>query len=212
MDLMRSEFGSVLGRVLGRRLFVLSSITAATRPLLAVGEGYKFPAVDDLKNKVTLDGVTIGVEAFSTAEQTAKVFGKVDPNKYEVLPVLLGIKNDRKSALRTAPLDLQYIVPGLGKVQALRPDEVMYAGDAPSRPNLGPSPLPIPRRRKKNPLSAPEIEGKAYVAKMIAPGDSALGFVYFNVRHRTSAKFYLSGLADSASGQELFYFEIPFEN
>lgn len=178
----------------------------------AVGEGaFKFPPVDEMKNKVTLDRVTIGVEAFSTAELAAKVFGKVDPNKYEVLPVLLGIKNDRPGALRCAPLVLEYIVPGLGKVEALRADEVMYASSAPSRPNLGPKPLPIPTRRKKNPLSAPEIEGKAFAAKMIAAGDSAHGFVYFNVRHRPSAKFYLSGLADSTSGQELFYYEIPFE-
>jgi hypothetical protein len=178
-----------------------------------VGEGtFKYPPVDQMKNTVSLDGVTIGVEAFSNAELTSKVFGKVDPNRYEVLPVLLGIKNGRKTALRTAPLELQYIVPGLGKVEALRPDEVIYAGEAPSRPNLGPRPLPIPTRRKKNPLSAPEIESKAFVAKMIAPGDEAHGFVYFNVRHRTSAKFYLSGLADSSTGQELFYYELPFEN
>jgi hypothetical protein len=195
-----------------KQWIVLSSITSAARPLFAVGEGFKFPPVEDMKNKVTLDGVTIAVEAFSTTEQTSKVFGKVDPNRYEVLPVLLGIKNDRKTALRSSPLELQYIVPGLGKVEALRPDEVMYAGEAPSRPNLGPKPLPIPTRRKKNPLSAPEIEGKAFVAKMIAPGDSASGFVYFNVRHRTSAKFYISGLADSSTGQELFYYEVPFEN
>ncbi len=177
-----------------------------------MGEGtFKYPPVGEMKNKVTLDGVTIGVEAFSTPELTSKVYGKLDFNRYEVLPVLMGIQNGRKTPLRCSPLDIQYIVPGLGKVEALRPDEVMYAGEAPTRPNLGPKPFPIPTRRKKNPLSAPEIEGKAFVARMIAASDSAHGFVYFNVRHRPSAKFYLSGLADSASGQELFYIEIPFE-
>jgi hypothetical protein len=164
-----------------------------------------------MKSKVSLDGVTIGVIPFSTAEMTAKVFGKVDPNKYEVLPVLLGIQNDRKAPLRCAPLEVQYIVPGLGKAEALAPEEVLYAGDGPSRPNLGPRPLPIPRKRKRNPLSAPEIEGKAFAAKMIAPGDVAHGFVYFNVRHRANAKFYLSGLVDAVSQQALFYFEVPFE-
>ncbi|MDX2268053.1 MAG: hypothetical protein NW208_08095 [Bryobacter sp.] len=190
---------------------MLSSIAAVPGPLAAIGEGFQYPPVESLKSKVTLDKVTIGVQPFSTAELTAKVFGKVDPNKYEVLPVLLGIKNERTGALRCSPLDLQYIVPGLGKVEALAPDEVLYAGDAPSRPNLGPRPLPLPRRKKKNPLSAPEIEGKAFAAKMIAAGDVAYGFVYFNVKHRANAKFYLSGLVDATTQQALFYFEIPFE-
>jgi hypothetical protein len=165
-----------------------------------------------MKNKVTLDEVTIGVEAFSTKEQTAKVFGKLDPNQYEVLPVLLGIQNGRKNALRCADLEMQYIVPGAGKVEALRGDEVLTAGSAPSRPNLGPRPLPLPPKRQKNPLAAPEIEGRAFAAKMIAAGDSAHGFVYFNIRHRVSAKFYLTGLVDAGTSKELFYFEVPFEN
>jgi hypothetical protein len=51
----------------------------------------------------------------------------------------------------------------------------------PTAPNLGPKPFPIPTRRKKNPLSAPEIEGRSFAARMIAAGESASGFFYFNI-------------------------------
>lgn len=165
-----------------------------------------------MKAKITLDGITIGVEPFDRQEKTEKAFGKLDPNKYEVLPVLLGIKNNRKTAIQCGRLDLQYIVPGQGKVSALAPNEVMAAGGGPTRPNIGPKPIPLPTRVKKNPLSAPEIEGRAFSAKMIAAGESATGFVYFSIRHRSNAKFYLSGLVDAATKQEIFYFEVPFES
>lgn len=196
-----------------RRDWILfSSIAAAGPRAWAVGEKWQAPAVEDMKAKVTLDGITIGVEAFDRQEKAEKVFGKLDPNKFEVLPVLLGIKNGRKTAIQCGSLELQYIVPGQGKVNALQPDEVRTAGGGPSRPNLGPKPLPIPTRVKKNPLSSPEIEGRAFSAKMIAAGESATGFVYFNIRHRANGKFFLSGLVDAATKQEIFYFEVPFEN
>lgn len=191
-----------------REFFVIPSIAVSG---WAIGESqFKAPAASSMKSRVELDHVIIGVEAFDTAEKTAKAFGKLDPNKYEVLPVLMVIQNNRKTALRVSPLDVQYIVPGMGKVDALRLDEVTSAGGGPNRPNLGPKPLPLPTRVKKNPLAGRDIEERAFVAKMIAPGESASGFFYFNLRHRTTAKIYVNGLADAATKNEIFYFEIPF--
>lgn len=193
-----------------REWIVFSSI--ATK-LSAVGEStFKAPNAEDMKSKVALDQVVIGAEAFSTPEKSARAFGKLDPNKYEILPVLIVIKNNRKSPLKVSPLQVQYIVPGMGKIDALRSDEIASAAAGPTAPNLGPKPFPIPTRRKKNPLSAPEIEGRSFAARMIAAGESASGFFYFNIRHRTTAKIYINGLVDAASNQEIFYFEIPFED
>ena len=163
-----------------------------------------------MKSRTALDQVIIGVEAFDTADKASKAFGKLDPNKYEVLPVLIVIKNNRKAPIKVSPIDVQYIVPGLGKISALRSDEVTSAAAGPTAPNLGPRPFPIPTRRKKNPLSAAEIEGRAFAARVIAAGESASGFFYFNIKHRTTAKIYINGLVDATSNQEIFYFEIPF--
>lgn len=163
-----------------------------------------------MKSKVTLDQVIIGVEAYDREEKTSKAFGKLDPNKYEVLPVLIVIQNNRKTALKVSPLEVQYIVPGQGKIYALKSDEIATAASGPSAPNLGPKPLPFPTRKKKNPLMAPEIEGRSFAARVIAAGESASGFFYFNIKHRTTAKIYLNGLVDAATNKEIFYFEIPF--
>jgi len=73
-----------------------------------------------------------------------------------------------------------------------------------------PSPIPIPIK-KKNPLDAWEIEGRALAAQMVAPGMTASGFLYFQTKTEDGATIYLSGLTEARTGKELFYFEIPLE-
>jgi hypothetical protein len=63
----------------------------------------------------------------------------------------------------------------------------------------------------KNPLTAWEIEGRAFAAKMLPAGQTASGFFYFQTGLQRGATLYLNGLADAASGQEMFYYEIPLE-
>ena len=65
-------------------------------------------------------------------------------------------------------------------------------------------------KNPKNPLAAWEIEGRAFSAKMIPPGQSASGFVYFQTpTSSAAASLYISGLVNAATGNELYYFEIP---
>ena len=64
---------------------------------------------------------------------------------------------------------------------------------------------------KKNPLDAWEIEGRAFSAKMLPPGQSASGFLYFQTGLQRGATIYLSGFTEAATGKELLYFEIPLE-
>lgn len=157
-----------------------------------------------------LEDVTIGIKPYETAELAKEVFGKVNPNQYEVLPVLVVIENGRKSALRCDRLQVEYVIPGVGKLEHTPLGELRSVV-GPTKPNTNPSPLPIPRRSvKKNPLNAPEIEERAWSAKMIGPGESAHGFFFFQTRHRTSARLYLTGLFEPATGKELFYYEVPF--
>jgi hypothetical protein len=103
------------------------------------------------------------------------------------------------------------VIPGAGKIENTTLDELRGVV-GPTRPAPGPNPLPIPRRNKvkKNPLLTPEVERNAWSARLIAPGESASGFFYFQTRHRTSARIYLTGLTEPATRKELFYYEIPF--
>jgi hypothetical protein len=65
-------------------------------------------------------------------------------------------------------------------------------------------------KNNKNPLAAWEIEGRAFTAKMVPPGQSASGFVYFQTPTTSeAASMYISGLVNATTGNELYYFEIP---
>ena len=66
-------------------------------------------------------------------------------------------------------------------------------------------------KSKKNPLDAWEIEGRAMSAKMLPPGQSASGFYYFQTILQPGATVYLNGLYEAASGNEIFYFELPLK-
>jgi len=174
-------------------------------------EPFKAGAAGSYAANQKLEGVTIGVQPFDTAELCRTAFGKLNPNQHEVLPVLVVIENNRKSALRVDGVKIEYVIPGVGKIENTTLDELRGVV-GPTRPAPGPNPLPIPRRNKvkKNPLLTPEVEKNAWSARMIAPGETASGFFYFQTRHRTSARIYLTALVEPATGKELFYYEIPF--
>ena len=53
---------------------------------------------------------------------------------------------------------------------------------------------------------------RAFVAKMLPPGDSASGFFYdFEARPESGDSIYLNGLHEGRSGKEIMYFEFPMK-
>ncbi|MGD0133699.1 MAG: hypothetical protein ABSE57_16735 [Bryobacteraceae bacterium] len=161
--------------------------------------------------KQTNDHVTVAVAAYDTEELAHTAFGKLNPNQYGVLPVLVIIQNDTDQALKLEHLDLEYTGIDGQRVEATPADEVQTLG-GPDRPDV-PVARPIPIHRKhKNPLDVWEIDGLSLAAKLLPPHESVHGFVYFQTTHRPGSKFYLTGIKVAATGQDLFYFEIPLEN
>jgi hypothetical protein len=154
----------------------------------------------------------LAADAYSTEEQTKPPFGKLNPNKHGVLPVLLLLSNTSGTALRLDKMKAAYILPDRQNVDATPAAELPYL-TAPTRPKMGPSPVPpIPglgRNNKKNPLSAVEIESRAFAAKMLPPGESAHGFLYFHLTHRPGSILYITGIEEAGTGKELFFVEIP---
>jgi hypothetical protein len=154
---------------------------------------------------------TVGAQPFHTEERAKTVFGKNNPNKYGVLPVLVVIQNDGGKAIRAGDLRLELIGPNRSRVAATPPAEVRYLS-GPRRPGVTQSPTGAPKVvKKKNPLDTWEIEGRAFSAKMILPGESASGFFYFETPYYPGSRLYLTGLTEADTGNELFYFEVPFE-
>lgn len=196
-------------------LIVLLSITAVvpSNKLWAVDKDARFkpgPASSYPGNQ-TLDKITIAAVPYHTAELAKTAFGKVNPAERGILPVLVVIDNNTGKAIR-ADLYAEFVDVTNRHVEAMpASDVVLFDGvqKVPKIPTTPGNPLPFPKKQKKGPLNTWEIEGRAFNAKLIPPGESASGFVYFNVTYKDGSTLYLTGLKDAASGQEYFYFEVP---
>src|ERR1039457_6382091 len=62
--------------------------------------------------------ITIGVDPYVTAEKLTLAFGKLNPNQYGILPVLVVIQNDSGKAIRLDRLKVEYAGPNHGRVDA----------------------------------------------------------------------------------------------
>jgi hypothetical protein len=167
--------------------------------------------VDQYPNHQTENGVTLASLPYETKQQAEPAFGKVNPYEYGVLPILLVIRNNSKAAIRVDRIHVQYMWPDRTKIDPTPPRDVKYIGaKAPGRNIPTPLPMGIPHASKpKQPLGEWEIEGRAFAAEMIPPGESAHGFFYFQTGHRTGSTLFVSGLKNATTNQELIYFELP---
>jgi hypothetical protein len=158
----------------------------------------------------TNERVTIGVETYDSGEKVKAAFGKLNPYEYGILPVLVVIQNDGSQTIRLDTLTAEYVGPNRNRVQATPAHDVRYIR-GPDRPKMIPGPTGQIKvgKGKKNPLDEWEIEGRAFAAKMLPPGQSASGFFYFQAGLQKGATVYLNGLREAGTGKELFYFEIP---
>jgi hypothetical protein len=193
-----------------KRLALLLSISALTA-FAADKESQPFrpaPAAS-YEHRQTQAGLTIAAEPYNTPDQEKTAFGKLDLYEYGVLPVLIVMQNDSGQAIRLENLKVEYVGPTGNHVDATAASDVRFLR-GPSAPSSVPSPLHIPRG-KKNPLDAWEVEGRAFVAKILPAGNSASGFFYFQTGLQRGSEIYLSGLTQAATGKELFYFEIPLK-
>ncbi len=153
-------------------------------------------------------GVTIAAVVYETDKATRTAFGKLNPNKHGVLPVLVVMENNSGQTLNLESLRVEYVRPDRRRIEATPAREIPYL-HGPQRPNIQTSPLP--RRGRKNPLDIWEIPGRAFAARMLPQGESASGFFYFQTAHSHGAKAYITRIFEAPTGKELFYFEIPLE-
>jgi hypothetical protein len=188
-------------------------------PLLSIAVGWpaakeqpKFvpgPA-SSYASKQTVDKLTVAAIAYDTEEVAKTAFGKVDPNHYGILPILVVMDYTGDKALYLENMTVRYVAPDGSHIEATPAADVPFV-IAPKRPNMGgpTSPVPLPRRGKKNPLNSWELQGRAFVVKMLPPHQSAYGFFYFHTAHFNSSQLYITGIREASTGKELFYFEIP---
>jgi hypothetical protein len=163
-------------------------------------------------SKQTNDNITIAAVPYDTEELAHKAFGKVNPYEHGVLPVLVIIQNDTSDALRLDHLQLEYMGLHGDRVENTPAGDVQYLGSSPKQPRPPTGPIPTGVFKKKNPLTAWEITGRAFSVKMLPPHESANGFFYFQSQSTPGAKLYLTGVTVASNGKGILYFEIPLSS
>ena len=162
----------------------------------------------------TSDRVTIAAVPYVSAEQVRSAFGKLDPNRYGILPLLIVIQNDGSQTLRFDSMRVEYVTADRRHVDATPAKDVPYlSGTREPRIENGPIPGAGTHIKKvKNPLANGEIGVRAFSAPVLPSGEQASGFFYFQAANRLGAKAYITGIKEAATGKELLYFEIPLSN
>jgi hypothetical protein len=170
---------------------------------------YAVSAASSYPNHQTQEKITVAAQPFTTSEQAASAFGKVNPYAHGILPILVVIENGTGKTIR---VDLKAEWEDLDRhhIDAMAPADVVLFNGGHKAPGI-PGTSPIPRKKQKGPLHTWEIEGRAFNAKLIPPGESASGFIYFESTFQPGGKLVLSGLKDAGTGQDYFFFEIPVE-
>lgn len=167
--------------------------------------------VTEYRNHQVIGGLKIAAVAYERDDDTKPIFGKKNPNEFEVLPVLLVMENTGAEALRLDGMKVLYETRDREKLQPIAPKDLPYVVGV-RRPSTGPSyPIPIPLPKKKNPLQSVEYDARSWAAKTLMANDKAYGFLYFWTRHQPGAILYISGIRESATGKEVFFAEVPID-
>ncbi len=170
--------------------------------------------LESFGNAQTVEKLTAAADPYTTAEKTKKAFGKLNPNQYGILPVMVVMRNGTGQALLLDDMKVEYILPSRQKIEATPARDVIRVRGV-DRPRVSRNPLPVPTSPrasvKKSPLNVWEIEGRAFAAEMLPPGETAGGFFYFQASPQPGAILYITGIREAATRRELFYIEIPLD-
>lgn len=161
--------------------------------------------------------VAVAAEPYDTREKEALF--RVDYLGHGVMPVRLVVTNngDRPISLRDARILFQ--TPAGDRIQAAEPEDVERLMTRKEREGGKlPMPGPIPGIHMKPKASNKDIEADfnefEYEALVVEPHTTRAGFLFYDVSQLDNplkgAKLHLHLLRD-ADGNELFYFEIPFD-
>jgi hypothetical protein len=161
--------------------------------------------------------VAIAVEPYDTKEKES-IF-RVDYLGHGVMPVRLIITNNGDKPISLRDARILFYTAGGDKIQAAEPGDVERLMTRSEREGKKiPLPGPLPPIKTKPKASNKAIEEDfnqfEYQALVVEPHTTRAGFLFYDVSQLDhplqGAKMHLHELRDSG-GNELFYFEIPFD-
>jgi hypothetical protein len=173
----------------------------------------EFPAVEVHQD----EKVAIAVEPYDTREKQS-IF-RVDYLSHGVMPVWLIVTNNGDRPIKLSEARILFQTSTGERIQAAEPEDVERLMNRKEREGRKiPMPSPLPPIKLKPKGSNKEIEQDfdefEYSALVVEPHSTRAGFLFYDVSDLdhplVGAKLHLHKLLN-ADGEELFYFEIPFE-
>ncbi len=202
------------------RLALFAGLSALAIAAVGAAETrWKAQRADAYPSKQQQDGITVAIKSYHSDPQSAEALGKKNPYDFGFLPVLVVITNEGDHVINIENLQVRLVA---GRNEGL---DAIPGRDLQTWNPKGNQPRPKPRyvpnvpglarpKVKKGPLSQDEIVERELNAPIVPPGTTEAGFFYFDVAKKSDplqgASVYISGLRNMNTGQELFYFEIPF--
>ena len=176
------------------------------------------PATDFATVEVHADEkIAIAIDPYDTREKAA-IF-HVDYLSHGVMPIRLIITNNGDKPISLKEARILFVTAAGDRIQAADPEDVERLMTRKEREGSKiPMPGPIPSIHMKPKASNKEIEEDfnifEYQALVVEPHTTRAGFLFYDVSDLTNplkdAHMLLRKLLNS-DGEELFYFEIPFE-
>lgn len=192
-------------------LAVTSRASNHTAP--AVQPATTYPAVE-VHDK---EHVAIAVEPYDT-KQKESIF-RIDYLGHGVMPVRLIVTNNGDRPISLKDARILFYTAGGDRIQAAEPEDVERLMTRKEREGSKiPMPGPFPSIKTKPKASNKEVEQDfdqfEYQALVVEPHTTRAGFLFYDVSQLNhplqGGKMHLHKLRD-ADGNELFYFEIPFD-
>jgi len=195
------------------------ALCGAALPLAA--KDHKIPVPKDASAYACHDehaSVVIAAEPYNTKEQ-GKLF-RVPYLENGFMPIYLVVTNNGDEAISLDQARIDFISSERDRIPAAVPGDVerrMTHLTGPGRPIPMPAPLPPLRRKPKTPDKKIEqdFDDFEYRAATVPPHSTRAGFFFYDVQGLGPGPLKGAKLAvrdiRTASGKELFTFEIPFD-
>jgi hypothetical protein len=211
MDLLRSLAGR-------NRVLAIASVVAWLPVLCLASKEFVMPAAQPAKtypahNEDSSHAIAVGLDPYDN-DAKAKVFS-IHYNELDLLPIFVVITNDGNEPVQLSGMNAQLVTANHSKLDPASTDEIRRRVTRPVSQRS--YPLPFPTKTIKGGVSQKqleEIERAQFGARAVEPHSTQAGFLFFDVSGISSplsgASFYLTGVHD-AKGNEIMYFEIPFD-
>jgi len=198
--------------VLGLSLLMATALAAS-----AADGSYQAKAAGRYPANQSQGDLVVAVKPFYSEKDQKSVFGKARPYEHGVMPLLLVITNTGLQPYELKNLKVRFITGDRDGLEPITGDELAFFNPRGHQPKTRKIPgLPgLNRTRvKKGPLARFEITDNEFKAPVLTPESTASGFFYYwtgTDDPLDGATAYISGIVNLATGQELFYFEIPLD-